>query len=89
MTAGREALDHCLEQCGPKDSILFLDAGVVRVLELEGEDEATAPCPAYYLAADLRARGLLDAAAARKALLADDAQFVQLLCQHQHCLSWK
>lgn len=89
MTAGRETLNDCLEQCGPEDSILFLDAAVVRVLKLEAEDGVTAPCPAYYLAADLRARGLLDAAVARKALLADDAEFLRLLRQHQHCLSWK
>lgn len=88
MTAGRETLNDCLEQCGPEDSILFLDAGVVRILGGEENGEETPPCPAYYLAADLQARGLLDAARAKKALLADDAQFVRLLHRHQHCLSW-
>jgi sulfur relay protein TusB/DsrH len=89
MTASREALGLCLQQCGPEDSILFLDAGVNHIFEQSGEGAATAPCAINYLAADLQARGLLNAARARKASLTDDARFVQLLHRHSHCLSWK
>ena len=65
MTASGETLAQCLAQCGPGDSILFLDAGVTRILETDGKGGAGDPCPVHYLAADLQARGLLSVARAK------------------------
>lgn len=83
---GREALEDCLSLCVAGDALLFLDAGVLHLLQalpvLPDGGEA------HFLAADLQARGLLEAARRRQLSVLDDAAFCDLLAAHGHCLTW-
>lgn len=85
----REALDACRAHSSTEDVILFLDAGVMHLL-----DKAEKPLPdggpeVFYASADLRARGIFEAAVSSVVQLADDADFVRLLRECSHCLSWQ
>lgn len=83
---GRAALEDCLSLCVAGDALLFVDAGVLHLLrplsELPGGVEA------HFLAADLQARGLLEAARGRQLGVLDDAAFCGLLATHERCLTW-
>lgn len=84
---GREALEACLGQCAPGDALLFLDAGVLHLLQsLTGVSGGAAEV--HFLAADLQARGLLQPARRRRVSVVDDAGFCDLLAAHRHCLTW-
>ena len=83
---GREALEDCLSLCVAGDALLFLDAGVLHLLQAlpvipDGAE-------AHFLAADLQARGLLEAARRRQLSVLDDAAFCDLLAAHGRCLTW-
>lgn len=82
------ALSDCLAQCAAGDVVLFLDAGVVHLLERNRlvQDGGAAE---FYSSADLEARGLLEAAAHSGVQLASDEDFVRLLERCSHCLSWQ
>lgn len=87
--AGRQALDDCLAQSGEEDSVLFLDAGVLHLLQTPlrpSERSAAAIC---YAAADLRAHGLLELARREGVDIVDDARCCELLALHAHSLTWK
>lgn len=81
-----EALADCLAQhCAP-DAVLFLDAGVLHLLDDDGA--GTAGAGACFLEADLQAHGLLELARRRRVPVIDDAGFCALLAAHRHCLTW-
>jgi sulfur relay protein TusB/DsrH len=84
---GREALDDCLLLSRAGDAVVFLDAGVLHLL-----DDAGAPvvglAEVHYSAADLQAHGLLQRAKALQVNLVDDTGICALLAQHEHCLTW-
>lgn len=85
--AGVEALDDCLLHSQARDTLLFLDAGVLHLLR-----DASAPvvglAEAHFAAADLQAHGLLDLARRSGVSVIDDAGFCELLRRHPHCLTW-
>lgn len=88
VAAGARALGDCLALSGQGDTILFLDAGVLHVM-----DAATAsggePGPAFvFAAADLEAHGLLASARRAGADIVGDDEFARLLAAHRHCLTW-
>ncbi|MGK2927285.1 MAG: DsrH/TusB family sulfur metabolism protein [Lysobacterales bacterium] len=83
---GREALEDCLSLCVAGDALLFLDAGVLQLLQaLPGLPSGA---EAHFLAADLQARGLLDVARRRQLSVLDDDAFCDLLTAHGRCLTW-
>lgn len=83
---GREALEDCLALCVPGDALLFLDAGVLQLLQAPpGLPDSV---QAHFLAADLQARGLLETARRRRLSALDDAAFCGLLAAHGRCLTW-
>ena len=82
------ALSDCRAQCAGGDVILFLDAGVLHLLEQDRlvPDGGAAE---FYSSVDLEARGLLEAAVHSGVQLASDEDFVRLLERCSHCLSWQ
>jgi sulfur relay protein TusB/DsrH len=86
--AGRGALEDCLSQAGPADTVLFLDAGVLHLLRTASGSPAGAAAAVYFADADLRAHGLLERAHRVQATTLDDAGFCDLLAAHPHCLTW-
>lgn len=81
---GAEALADCLAHRCAGDALLFLDAGVLHLL-----DDREAGAGAHFLEADLQAHGLLGLARRRRVRVIDDAGFCALLAAHRHCLTWK
>jgi sulfur relay protein TusB/DsrH len=93
--AGREALEDCVSRSAPGDALLFLDAGVLHLLQHANgsvtASAATAIATAvevHYLSADLQARGLLELARRLEVSVVGDATFGELLAAHDHCLTW-
>lgn len=89
--AGREALDDCSSCSAAGDALLFLDAGVLHLLRPGIASTATplaGRSAAHYLAADLRAQGLLELAGRLGVSVIDDGAFGELLAAHDHCLTW-
>ena len=87
LSRQRRALENCLAVFNDGDTLLFLDAGVMHLPALSsaaGEMQEAA-----FMAADLQARGLLDAAHACGFSVMGDEGFADLLAAHEHCLSWK
>ncbi len=87
--ARRTALAECSRHCDSSDSVLFLDAGVLQVFRDELAGLSASGAGLYFLAADLQAHGLQQMARDLAFDVMDDAGFVRLLCEHDHCLSWK
>jgi sulfur relay protein TusB/DsrH len=89
--AGREALEDCVSRSAQGDALLFLDAGVLHLLEYANGSAATALASAaetHYLGADLQARGLLALARRLEVSVVDDTILCELLAAHDHCLTW-
>jgi sulfur relay protein TusB/DsrH len=82
------ALSDCRAQCVAGDVVLFLDAGVLHLLD-ENLLTFDAGIAVYYSPVDLEARGLLEAAVHSAVQLASDEDFVRLLEHCSHCLSWQ
>jgi sulfur relay protein TusB/DsrH len=89
--AAREVLEDCVARSAPGDVLLFLDAGVLHLLQYADGSAATVlatAAEAHYLAADLQARGLLELARRLEVGVVDDLTFCDLLAAHDHCLTW-
>jgi len=86
--AGRDVVDACLAQVAPGDTVVFLDAGVLHVLQ-PPVSPASAAGAMLFADADLRAHGLLEAARDAQAGVIDDAGICALLVQCRHCLTWR
>ena len=88
VTAGERALGDCLAQCRPGDAILFLDAGVLHLLDARLAGGGKSGPAVWFAAADLEAHGLLARARAAGVTIAGDSDFGGLLAAHRHCLTW-
>lgn len=82
------ALNDCRAQCAAGDVILFLDAGVLHLLD-EKQLVPDGGAAEFYSSVDLEARGLHEAAVHSGVHLASDEDFVRLLERCSHCLSWQ
>jgi sulfur relay protein TusB/DsrH len=86
--AGRDVLDACLAQVSAGDHVVFLDAGVLQLLQSPAT-LATAADGVSFAATDLRAHGLLDAAREARVDVVDDAGICALLARCRHSLTWR
>lgn len=86
--AGRDVLDACLAQVSPGDKVVFLDAGVLQLLQ-SSTSLANAAGATFFAEADLQAHGLLEAARDLQADVIDDGGICDLLAQCRHCLTWR
>lgn len=85
--AGGGALGDCLLQSQAGDEVLFLDAGVLNLLQ-DGGAPVVGLAETHFAAADLQAYGLLDLAERLGVSVIDDRGFCDLLKRHRHCLTW-
>ena len=73
----------------PTDDMFFILQQVLKAPELlQALPAFPDGAEAHFLAADLQARGLLEAARRRYLKVLDDAAFCDLLAAHGHCLTW-
>ena len=89
LRASADVLAECLACVGENDSVALVDAAV----GLPGRPDFAARLQGrvkvYCLEADLLARGLGVLAGTAGLETIDDQGLIQLICQHDHCLSWK
>jgi sulfur relay protein TusB/DsrH len=83
-----DALNDCRAQCAAGDVVLFLDAGVLHLLD-ENQFIPDGGAAEFYASVDLEARGVLEAAIHSGVQLASDEDFLSLLERCSHCLSWQ
>jgi hypothetical protein len=88
VAAGGRALEDCLARSLRGDTILFLDAGVLHLLDARTTCGGESGPALLFAAADLEAHGLLACARAAGVHIAGDADFGGLLAAHGHCLTW-
>ena len=88
VAAGDRALGDCLARSGPGDAILFLDAGVLHLLDAPTARGGEPGAAWMFAAADLEAHGLLARARETGADIVGDEDFGGLLAAHRHCLTW-
>ena len=86
---GASALETCSAHYSAGDDVIFLDAGVMHLYERGAKTETIFAGAAYFSEADLEARGLAGLARKSGVRLANESDFLRLLRQHDHCLSWK
>jgi sulfur transfer complex TusBCD TusB component (DsrH family) len=77
VKASESALEGCRSQFDEGDAVLFLDDGVVHVLDLAGGTQPLPLSACRFSAEDLEARGLPGVEAAA------------LLLGHDLCVTWK
>ncbi len=83
-----EALDNCLSQIEPGDSVLFLDDGVMHAVA-DGKDSSESRLPErYFSSADVQARGLQKMLNDSDSVLSD-LEIASLIMAHDYCLTWK
>jgi len=83
-----EAADRCLAVIVEGDAVLFIGDGVMRALDPGKEFLACFPV-CYFSMVDLEARGVLPMAIEMGLRIVSDQEFVDLLAQHNQCLTWK
>lgn len=89
LTAGEGAFDACRKLCKAGDSVVFLDDGVRQLILGEPGKKLPPGVAVFYSMPDLEARGLASAAEQAHVRTLGDSDFIGLLSQHLHCLSWK
>ena len=83
-----EASARCHTVIAEGDAVLFIGDGVMQALSPGKEYLALFPA-CYFLMVDLEARGVLPTAVELGLQTVSDREFVGLLKQFDHCLTWK
>lgn len=76
----------CRACCSAQDTVLLLDAGVMR---LTAGSASEWPCRMAVSVPDAQARGLEEGLAGTGVEFVDDARAIGLVAAHRHCLSWR
>jgi len=82
-----DLLSSCLELCGKKDAILFIEDGVYYCLAAEQLTQLPEACKLFALREDMTARGLQAKSPARVELVSTRT-FVELCCQYDKVVNW-
>ena len=83
-----EASARCHAVIAESDAVLFIGDGVMQALDPGKEHLARFPT-CYFSLVDLEARGVLPMAIELGLQTVTDEEFVGLLNQFDHCLTWK
>ncbi len=87
--AGEGALANCLSHADAADAILFLDAGVLHLLQAASAWPDSSQAPVFYSATDLQRPWIVRTwPGDLKVDILDDDGFCELLAAHRHCLTW-
>lgn len=87
-SAGQDALSDCLAQAHADDAIVFLDAGVLHLLDAGKGPPGGRAGRVFFAGADLEAHGLVEMARGSGVGILDDAGICELLVMYRHCLTW-
>lgn len=82
----RSALRSCIEAASPGDGIVLLEHGVYCATRAAGQDFSD-QLNVHALAPDVDARGLRSRVVGSIEVITD-AQFVDLVCQHNPIVTW-
>jgi sulfur relay protein TusB/DsrH len=83
------AMDNCLVQADEGDAVLFLDDGVMHLVNDISRSFRPPFTECCFSAVDLEARGLSGLAQAAGAVTLTDSKIAGLLQTHDFCLTWK
>jgi sulfur relay protein TusB/DsrH len=83
------AMDNCLSQFDEGDAVLFLDDGVMHLVNDRSASVRPLCAGWCFSAVDLEARGLLGLAQASGAVTLADSKIAGLLQTHDFSLTWK
>ena len=83
------SLVQCKAACHHDDSIVLADIAVRWLLEPELLNKGLSSRQICCLETDLKAQGLSEIHHASNVTIISDADLIDMLYQHQHCLSWK
>lgn len=84
-----DAIERCRSHCSEKDAVLFLDDGVMHLTSGILESFGAGSPRVCLAAADLEARGLLQAAIDASLPIICDSEFAGLLQDYDFCMTWK
>lgn len=89
LRASTRAFETCRAACGPGDSVVFMGTGVTLLVNPGIQPLRDFPSRVFVHSADLKAHGLAQSAESGDFTEIDDLQLADLVCRHDHCLSWK
>ena len=87
--SGREARMQCLAHAAPGDAVVYLDAGVLHLIDNGAASLGGAGISPRFSAADLDAHGLAGVAREAGVKVVDDPGICELLAAKSHCLTWR
>lgn len=87
--SGREARVQCLAHAAPGDAVVYLDAGVLHLIDTEAASLCGAGISPHFSTADLDAHGLAGLAREAGVQVVDDPGICELLAAKSHCLTWR
>jgi sulfur relay protein TusB/DsrH len=85
--SSQDVIKRCEAFAGVQDEVLFLDDGVMCLCNDSRQPGVNAD--SAFLSVDLQARGLLGVARKLNVRIVSDQDFVNMLRQHDVCLTWK
>ena len=89
VSSSAEAMAACRSHFKTGDTVFLLDDGVMAFAADDSGFISSSLRACHFSAADLEARGLINAARDAGASIVDDAEFIELLQQYDFCLTWK
>jgi sulfur relay protein TusB/DsrH len=84
-----DVIEHCRTFSEEQDEVLFLDDGVMCLVNERRKPGDTGIANCIFLGADLEARGLMEIARELNVRTIQDQDFAGLLRKHENCLTWK
>lgn len=87
--SGCEARLQCLAHAAPGDAVVYLDAGVLHLIDNEAASLGGAGISPLFSTADLAAHGLGGLARKAGVQVVDDPGICELLAAKRHCLTWR
>jgi sulfur relay protein TusB/DsrH len=89
VRSSSDAIERCRSQFAEGDAVLFLDDGVMHFTGGSRKSFGSDLPNCHFLAMDLEARGLLQAARDAGAPIVCDSDFAGLLQNYDFCVTWK
>lgn len=89
LSANEAAWVDCFHACSKADSVVALDAAVMRLANGDVTERFPFPCRLSAAGPDARARGLTAVLERLEIPTVTDAGLIDLIDAHRACLSWR
>lgn len=89
MSSSENAFSECLECSGNGDSLVLIGTAVTLLAHPAMSGSFVQDLRIYASSADVQSHGLGQLVSQFGITLVDDREWVELVRQHHHCLSWK